>query len=136
MSSEAMARSAGAAGALAEYRWEHRVLVVFAPGGDCALYRRQLEVLEAAEPGLQDRDVVVISVLAGNVATAGGPAARASPRDLRDAYDVLPHHFRVVLIGRDGRAKLHQEQPVSAVKLFALIGSMPMRKHETNRRSK
>lgn len=141
MDSKAASRSAasreyraGRRGALGQYRWENRVLTVFAPDSDGSLYRRQQESLRLTEPGAYERDVVVISVLGEIVATRGGQAVRASAPDLRDAYDVLPHHFRVVLIGKDGAVKLRQEEPVSAAELFALIDAMPMRKHEMRSR--
>jgi Domain of unknown function (DUF4174) len=37
--------------ALAGYRWENRVLLVFAPDVDSTLYLRQQEMLLGAEPG-------------------------------------------------------------------------------------
>jgi hypothetical protein len=120
--------------ALAGYRWENRVLLVFAPDVHSTLYLRQEEMLLDAKPGLNERDVVVISVLEDIVSTRERPAAPVSADDLRDAYDVVPHDFRVVLIGRDGGVKLRQDEPILAADLFALIDSMPMRKQEMGRR--
>ena len=120
--------------ALAGYRWENRVLLVFAPDVDSTLYLRQQEMLLDAKPGLNERDVVVISVLKNIVSTNERPAAPVSADDLRDAYDVLPHDFRIVLIGKDGGVKLRQDEPILAADLFALIDSMPMRKQEMGRR--
>jgi hypothetical protein len=119
--------------ALDGYRWQNRLLLVFAPDADSALYRRQQEMLLVAECGLNERDVVVISVLKDVVSTKERPAAPVSADDLRDAYDVLPHDFRVVLIGKDGGVKLSQDEPILAADLFALIDSMPMRKQEMRR---
>ena len=126
-------RSAGRT-ALEKYWWEHRLLLVFAPDQDAALCRGQQEMLLDAKPGLNERDVVVISVFKDIVSTKERPAAPVSADDLRDAYDVLPHDFRVVLIGKDGGVKLRQDEPILAADLFALIDSMPMRKQEMDRR--
>jgi hypothetical protein len=120
--------------ALAGHRWENRVLLVFAPDADSTLYLRQQETLSDAEPGLNERDVVVISVLEDIVSMKERPAEPVSADDLRGAHDVLPHQFRVVLIGKDGGVKLRQEEPILAADLFALIDSMPMRKQEIGRR--
>ena len=120
--------------ALAGYRWENRVLLVFAPDVNSTLYLRRQEMLLDAQPGLNERDIVVISVLKGTVSTKERLDAPVSADDLRDAYDVLPHDFRVVLIGRDGGVKLRQDEPILAADLFALIDSMPMRKQEMGRR--
>jgi Domain of unknown function (DUF4174) len=120
--------------ALAGYRWENRVLLVFAPDVDSTLCLRQHEMLLDAKPGLNEHDVVVISVLKDIVSTKERPAAPVSADALRDAYDVLPHDFRVVLIGKDGGVKLRQDEPISMANLFALIDSMSMRKQEMGRR--
>jgi hypothetical protein len=87
-----------------------------------------------AKPCLKERDVVVISVLEDIVFDEGRPDAPVSADDLGDAYDMLPHDFRAVLIGRDGGVKLRQDEPILAADLFALIDSMPMRKQEMGRR--
>jgi hypothetical protein len=86
-----------------------------------------------ADSGLNERDVVVISVLKDVVSTRERLTAPVSADDLRDAYDVLPHDFLVVLIGKDGGMKLSQDEPILAADLFALIDSMPMRKQEMRR---
>jgi hypothetical protein len=122
--------------ALDRYRWQNRILLVFAPDADSALYRRQQEMLLVAERGLNERDMVIIFVIRDTVSTKGRPAAAVAAVDLRDAYGVLPHEFRVVLIGKDGDVKLRQEEPISMADLFALIDSMPMRKQEIGQRSK
>jgi Domain of unknown function (DUF4174) len=122
--------------ALDGYRWQNRLLLVFAPDADSARYRRQQEMLLGAEWGLNERDMVIIFVIRDAVSTKGRPAAPVAAVDLRDADGVLPHEFRVVLIGKDGGVKLRQEEPISAADLFALIDSMPMRKQEMGQRSK
>jgi hypothetical protein len=93
-------------------------------------------MLLVAERGLNERDMVIIFVIRDTVSTKGRPAAAVAAVDLRDAYGVLPHEFRVVLIGKDGDVKLRQEEPISMADLFALIDAMPMRKQEIGQRSK
>ena len=130
---EVTLRSAGRT-ALEKYRWEHRLLLVFAPDADSTLYLRQQQMLLDSKPGLNERDIVVISVLRAVVEVGGKPDAAASSVELRDAFNVSPHEFRVVLIGKDGGVKLRQEEPISMADLFALIDAMPMRKQEMGRR--
>jgi Domain of unknown function (DUF4174) len=117
------------------YRWDNRLLLVFAPDADSARLRRQREILRVAEPGLNERDMIIIFIIGDAVATKGPPAAPVAAVDLRKAYGVSPHQFRAVLIGKDGGVKLRQEQPVSVADLFALIDSMPMRQQEMRKRS-
>lgn len=120
---------------LETYRWAKRVLLVFAPHADSALYQRQQQMLLVGEHGLNERDMVVILVLKGAVSMEEPPTAHVSAVELRDAYGVLPHEFQVVLIGKDGGLKLRREQPISLADLFSLIDTMPMRKQEMRRRS-
>ena len=121
--------------ALERYRWQNRALLVFAPDVDSTLYVRQQEMLLDVEAGLNERDVVVISVLGDVVEVERRPDAAASAVELRDSHDVLSGDFRVVLIGKDGGVKLRQDEPILAADLFALIDSMPMRRQEMGRRS-
>jgi hypothetical protein len=121
---------------LETYRWAKRVLLVFAPDADSALYQRQQEMLLVGEHGLNERDMVVILVITSAVSLKEKPAARVSAVELRDAYGVLPHEFQVVLIGKDGGVKLRQEEPISLADLCALIDSMPMRKQEMRQGSR
>ena len=58
--------------ALDGYRWQNRLLLVFAPDADSALYRRQQEMLLVAECGLNERDMVIIFVIRDAVSTKGG----------------------------------------------------------------
>jgi Domain of unknown function (DUF4174) len=117
------------------YRWENRLLLVFAPDADGGRLRRQREILLVAEPGLNERDMIIIFIIGDAVSIKGPPAAPVTAVDLRNAYGVLPHQFRAVLIGKDGGVKLRQEQPVSVADLFALIDSMPMRRQEMRKSS-
>jgi hypothetical protein len=121
--------------ALEKYRWEHRLLLVFAPDEDGALYRWQQEMLRVAEHGLTERDIVVVFIVRDAVSTNWEPASPAAAGDLRDAYGVMPQEFRVVLIGKDGGVKLRQADPIAAADLFALIDSMPVRQREMRERS-
>ena len=59
-------------------------------------------------------------------------ALRSARVGLNVHGDVTPTN---VLIGKDGGVKLRQEELVRPAELFALIDSMPMRKHEMGRRS-
>lgn len=126
----------GGGTALEGYRWKNRLLLVFAPNANSVLYHRQQQILGIGEQDLNERDVVIILVIRDAVSTQGRLAAPASAVDLRDAYGVLPHEFRVVLIGKDGGVKARRQEPISVADLFALIDSMPMRKREMRQRSK
>ncbi|WP_370313271.1 DUF4174 domain-containing protein [Sagittula sp.] len=102
---------------LEAYRWSVRPVLVFAPGSDDVKYTEQIALLRAAEAGLAERDIVVLTD------TAPDEKGR-----LRAALAV--DGFEVLLVGKDGGVKLRQETPLSVDDLFATIDAMPMRQRE------
>jgi hypothetical protein len=131
---------------LKEFRWKNRPLVIFAPSDRNDDYAEQLQELEGAAKGLADREMVVIHALGGSGprgTTTGGqieffdtsPPRRQTLRaadvdSLRDNFGVDGQQFVVLLIGKDGGAKLQAEEPVTTTELFSLVDSMPMRRRE------
>lgn len=89
---------------LAAHQWRHRVLVIDTPSPEDAAYQQQVTWLDAAKPGLQERDLLIVTQ----------PSAS----------------FRIRLVGKDGGVKLDQPTPVEVPALFGLIDAMPMRRAE------
>ena len=97
----------------------------------------QLRTLVGAAKGLADREMVMIHALGGSGpsgTTTGqielfdtSPPRRQTLRaadvdSLRDKYGVDGQQFVVLLIGKDGGAKLRAEEPVTTTELFSLKG--------------
>ena len=104
---------------LEPYRNRNRVLLIFAPSPANKAYLEQKRLLERAEDGLQERDVVVLELLEGEQARA-----------LRDDFSVSENVFAVVLIGKDGGEKERFLEPAQPGTLFNIIDQMPMRRRE------
>jgi len=119
---------------LQQYQWQNRLLLLFAPNADNADYQAQVEALAAREPGLDDRDMVIFHVLAeeGYVERAGEKIPLSDPHtaSLRAQFDVPQDTFTLLLVGKDGSIKRHENQAVAVDALFAQIDSMPMRQRE------
>ena len=125
----------GGRGMLEAYHNKNRVLLVFAPGREDAHYQRQAEMLDGKDAGLNERDMVILYLLAdgkgrriGTHVTAGG-----DENALRRRFAVSSTQFKVVLIGKDGHTAYSAEHPVSTGQLFGLIDAMPMRREEMRR---
>lgn len=114
---------------LDQYRWENRILLVFAPDPQDQYLRDQLSLLNANRAGLVDRDVKVIVVNP----KANTSLTAADSKHLYQVYKVEKDTFRVVLIGKDGTEKLRTRQPISPIELFRIIDAMPMRQSEMKR---
>lgn len=113
------------------YRWANRPLLIFAPSDDDPRLVRQRRPLADRAKGVAERDMVLIEVTGNRVTQdgrqVGGPKTIA---ELRQQYDVSAEDFWVILVGKDGTAKLRRETPVGADELFERIDSMPMRRRE------
>jgi hypothetical protein len=124
---------------LVQYQWKNRLLLLFAPNTDDAAYQAQLEALSQRNPnlvapGLDDRDMVVFYVLTeqGSLEHAGQHITLSSQQitSLRSQFDVPRDTFTLLLIGKDGGIKRHENHAVAVETLFAQIDSMPMRQRE------
>ncbi|OCX64700.1 hypothetical protein BFP70_11190 [Thioclava sp. SK-1] len=103
--------------ALDMFRWENRLVVIFASSDADPLYAQQKDLLSQALDGLADRDIVVLSDTQ--------PQARSA---IRERLGV--NGFEVMLIGKDGGVKLRLRRPIQVPDLFAAIDQMPMRRKE------
>ena len=118
------------------YRWQNRIVIVFA-GADATEQLAQQRRMLASNPcGLQDRDVLVVTVEDDSVAVDGIPHHAMDADRLRAVFDVPEQGYVLLLVGKDGGVKLRLKEPVAAEDLFALIDGMPMRQREMQRRSK
>ena len=119
-----------AARLMQELVWEKRVLLVFASDQQDAGFQRQDAILGASKAGLIERDMAVIRVFSNNRLSVDGQGYAQSTAGFLRHFTVDPGEFRVILVGKDGGVKLDRNDSVSVAELFALIDSMPMRRHE------
>lgn len=116
---------------LADYRWQKRLLLIFAPNSAHPALQAMQRELERAAKGVADRDLVVFTILAEGQSFRNGQAvAAAEATALRQRFGIAPEAAVVVLIGKDGGVKLQRPAPVPLTDIFALIDSMPMRQRE------
>ncbi|MEM9302413.1 MAG: DUF4174 domain-containing protein, partial [Pseudomonadota bacterium] len=83
----------------------------------------------AEDPGMLERDLVVIEVINATV-TVAGSAAPADAGGLRKRFEIEPAAFAVILVGKDGSEKRRSSAPLAACDLYATIDAMPMRRRE------
>ncbi|MBY6187242.1 DUF4174 domain-containing protein [Marinobacter hydrocarbonoclasticus] len=115
---------------LTAMRWHHRALVVFAPTEQHPHWIDQQAHLDAMAEGLMERDLLVFTVVGGRVSIGDRELSDSDAHQWREDFIAPETHFTLVLIGKDGEVKMHQNQPADAAELFELIDAMPMRMHE------
>ena len=117
---------------LDSYRWQNRVLVMFARSGDPQLQVQRDELLPVQEQ-LDDRDLVVFAVIDGKrIEPVYGRAPADDQAALLQAVFDLPADaaFTALLVGKDGGVKWQANRPARQGELFGLIDAMPMRRNE------
>lgn len=117
--------SAQSTGPIARYKWKNRPLLVFAPSAEHAAYREQIRRVNAHRAGFNERDMVIVAVLAQEARRDA-----AADRALRSRFRVGTDDFVVILIGKDGTAKDRWTEPAPMDEVFRLIDGMPMRRRE------
>ena len=120
-----------------KYAWKNRPLVVFAPSEEDSRYRKQRELIQDAEEGFRERDMVWIEVFATNdISKANGESLTAEEAEqLRRKFEVDENTFAAILVGKDTTVKRRSRAPVPAETLFEQIDRMPMRQREMKRSS-
>ena len=116
---------------LDRYRWQHRLLLLFAPQEDTPGYAAAAEDIQRHSEGILDRDLVVFHVLEDGASRVDGRRlSDAEARQLRDRFEIDPGRFTAVLIGKDGGVKLVRRDSVDLQAVFDRIDAMPMRQRE------
>lgn len=134
--SEPPKRTQSAAAFMDRFAWDFRPVLVFEVGSDDERANKQLAMLQADQPGLDERQITLIRVPAddtANITQDGRAIVEVSPADLRQHFNV-GDGFAFLLVGKDTGVKLRSLDPVSLDVLFATIDMMPMRRNEMRRR--
>ncbi len=114
---------------LSSYRDKNRVLLVFAPTGKDPAYVEQGQLWQSEKAAFEDRQLIVVPVLADAAKAAGD-----TPVALEKKYGVDAKSFAVVLLGKDGHDAYRAAKPVKGASLYEVIDAMPMRKEEIKRK--
>ena len=116
---------------LMEHRWNDRVLLLYTDDLDNPEYERQIRELKRDWQGVEDRRIVVYTILKEGYAR-GLPAEfwvrKASARKLPATG------FYLELVGLDGGTKLQKEHYQPIADLWSLIDGMPMRRSELSKK--
>ncbi len=102
---------------LADLLWVKRPLVVFADSANDPNFIRQMQLLDRNADDLVDRDVLVI--------TDTDPAARSAIRQ-----KLRPRGFSLVLMDKDGQAKLRKPLPWDVREITHAIDKFPLVRQE------
>lgn len=121
---------------LQSYRWDRRILLMFAPSSSSEALQTQLSALRAVPEDVDERKLLILRVLGQGQSFAGEqPISAEAASQLRSRFDVRPDQYRLIFVGLDGTEKRREAEPITAESLFVTIDAMPMRQREMQRQS-
>lgn len=116
---------------LTSYRWQQRLLLVFAEHSADPDFMVFANRLSASRDAVQDRDLVLGRIFEQGPSQLGArPVSPEDAQSLRRRFAIRPATFTVVLIGKDGGVKMAHAGQVDLEAIFARIDAMPMRQQE------
>ena len=122
---------------LKAYQWKNRLLILFAPSEKDLIYQSFKEQLQRRAQEVQERDLLIFHVLETEEnRLANLPLNKEQGISLRKKFSIMPGQLIVILIGKDGEAKLRGELPLELSEIFSVIDAMPMRQREMRERAK
>jgi hypothetical protein len=122
---------------LQKYKWENRLVLIFAENENQEVYQNQLKELKSSKEGLTDRKILIYQILPEKFKI--GLTLETNWEKSNKLFDNIINddtQFKVVLIGLDGGIKLQQNELLSTEKLFVTIDKMPMRRIEIKNKTK
>jgi hypothetical protein len=108
---------------LEAYKWENRVLLLFAPTTDDAGFGKQKQINRKNMQGMEERQLVVLELVPGG-------NSENMRQDLLKKFEVEPDSYTLILLGKDGLEKYRSQEPVPLGEVFKIIDQMPMRRQE------
>ena len=114
---------------LSEYKWQNRIILLFADSSEDPLFQQQKRLLEDYSEGLLERDLVLFEIFESTVVSPEGDLSEEQADDFRKYFSVK-EGFTLLLIGKDGGVKRSENTIVPAEDLFLQIDAMPMRIRE------
>ena len=120
---------------LDDFRWQYRILLVFAPDPEDVDYVKVMDRVRQTKRDFDDRDMLMVEVVGVTVRVADSlDVSPPAAEQLRVGFSVSVDDFQVLLIGKDGGVKARSGSPHVLPEIYALIDTMPMRRLEMKRR--
>lgn len=115
---------------LKDFKWENRIIVVFAGDPVSDDFSTQVAALESSLPELSERKLLLLKVNGHRITDQYDNSYNATLHEELRKLKNSGEGFEIVLIGLDGGVKLRKTEVVKQSKIFGLIDTMPMRRAE------
>ena len=115
---------------LSALRNQARPLLIFSATPDDPQLGIQLRTLQEHAAEARERQIVAIALPFQTPSPTTLQFAGTEAAGARRHFHVAPGEFAVILIGKDGGAKLRSSTPISMARLIQTVDAMPMRQDE------
>jgi len=116
---------------LSSHQWEDRLILILTVDTSSTVYQNQIEELYSDKKGLNDRKLVIYTVLPKKFKRDNREnQGWIQSTELYAEYKQSDKPFEILVIGLDGGVKLRQSKFLSNEDLFGRIDQMPMRRDE------
>ncbi len=116
---------------LRDYRWQHRMMLIFAPSDQSLPYQNQMQQWTGVTEAMRERNLKLVEIFTtGQSRIEHQPISRESGDRLRKQFSIDPNQFAIVLVGKDGSEKQRETTPTNPAVFFRTIDAMPMRQQE------
>lgn len=120
---------------LSSHQWNDRLVLILTDDTNNNTYQNQIDELYSDKQGLEDRKLVIYTVLPKKFKRDDRKNRGWIKSDeLYSKFKKSEEPFEILLIGLDGGIKLLKSEFLSNEDLFGRIDQMPMRKNEIQRR--
>jgi hypothetical protein len=93
--------------------------------------------ISSRQADVDERDLVVFEILESAMSRMNrSPIEPQRAASIREQFEIAPHVFTVILVGKDGGIKLKRNDQVRLEEIFRLIDSMPMRQDEMRQKGR
>lgn len=117
-----------------KHLWKKRVLLLVVSDSKNEDYQKQLVLLQSDNEGLDDRKLVVYTLMPHAYAKGFKDLRWQTSKNRYKDLKKSSKPFEMILIGLDGDIKLRQTGVVELQALYSLIDAMPMRANELSKR--
>ena len=124
-----MASLMATAHAQSPYAWDYRPVYIFAPTENAADLTAQIDLFMQRRTEMIDRNMALIAVT-DKAEVIFGPDQPYKSAELRQAYNINPAKFTVILVGKDTGVKRRHVGVIDPDLIFTQIDGMPMRQQE------
>lgn len=121
---------------LDKHLWENRIIIIKTLNENDLKFKNQIREFENQDQELTERKIVLYKLIKDKLFLKDytNDRVKSFNNTALNKIKLLNnpfHSFEIILVGLDGRVKMHRKEVVETEQLYSIIDAMPMRQSET-----